>query len=249
MSLDTRRDPYQKIIPCILAVMAVIFAIWTAVSRSHEKVLFYGALLEISAEENRTVYSGELYGSPITITCSEKNGTKLVDFSAPGHYSAACRVEYPAGTIRTEFETTVQRIRITRNDTVIFSGGYDPSPSSPYMGYYNEDGSLNLMISTHVSAGNPWDYFKFTAGDIMRFSNGPATSERGSWIWYFFMLFGSVLITPEIYFRDEIFYLTHFRTVRDPEPTEFFYDSHKVGSWIGVILLLIFYIKGVRTIV
>ena len=246
--MTKQRDAYQKIIPCILAAMAVIFAIWTAVSRSHERVQFHGELLEISTGENSTVYSGELYGSPITITSREENGTKLVDFSAPGHYNAACWVKYLSGTIRTEFGTTVPRILIVRNDVAVFSGGYDPDGDA-YMKYYNEDGTLELMISAYASSGNPWDKFEFTAGDIMRFSGEPATSARGSWGIYFLVLFCSLLVSLKICFRDEIFYFSHFHTVRDPEPTEYFYDSHKVGSVLGVILLLFFYIKGIRTIV
>lgn len=247
--MDNKRDPYQRIIPCVLAAMAVIFAIWTAVSHLHKGVAFYDTLLTISEESGQTVYRGKLFGDAVTITCAEENGTKLVDFSAPGHYNAACRVKYLSGTIRTEFGTTVRRILIIRNNVAIFSGGYDPSPSNSYAHYYDEDGSMFLMISAQASSGNPWDNFEFTAGDIMRFSREPATSARGSWGIYFLVLFCSLLVSLKICFRDEIFYFSHFHTVRDPEPTEFFYDSHKVGSVIAVIFLLICYIKGVFTIV
>lgn len=249
--MDNKRDPYQRIIPCVLAAMAVIFAIWTAASHLHKGVAFYDTLLTISEEGGQTVYRGKLFGDAVTITCAEENGTKLVDFSAPGHYRADCRVEYPTGTITTEYGKRVPRIRILRNDEVLFSGGYDPAPDgNRYMRFYRADGTWEPLISVGASGGgDPWYYFEFDAQDILRFAGEPATSVRGSWIWYFVLLFGSLIAALETVFRDEIFYLSHFLHVRDPEPTEYYYAAHRIGSVIAVIFLLICYIKGVFTIV
>lgn len=252
MYLDEERSTYQKVILCIFAAMAVIFAVWTAVSRSNEGVLFYETLLAVSEEDGQTVYSGELYGEAVTITCREENGTKLVDFSAPGHYSAACRVEYPEGTITTEFSKTIPRIRILRNDEVLFSGGYDPDPENWYMDYYNEDGTLTLSVVTSIRTSDgtdPWFNFEFDTSDIIRFANGPGISARGSWGIYFLTLFVTIICALLTAFPNTVFHLQHFLSVRDPEPTEFYYFMHKVGSVIFVVMLLITYIKGVTTFV
>lgn len=245
---NTNREPYQKIIPCILAVMAMIFAVWTGINRTHEGVSFYETLLEISRQGSTTVYSGTLYGDAVTITCREEAGTSLVTFSAPGHYSAACRVESPEGTIDTQYGESADRIRIIRNDEVLFSGGYAPSSNGKH--FYNEDGSWEPFTTVSVTgSGDPWHYFAFGIHDILRFAEGPATSARGSWVWFFVMAIGSLIAALETVFRDEIFYLSHFLHVRDPEPTEFYCICHKYGSVIAVILLFVFYIKGVFTIV
>ena len=79
--MDIERQPYQKIILCLLAAMAVLFAVWTAVSRTHEGVAFQETLLTIHEEDGQTVYSGKLYGTPFTITCREENGTTHADFA------------------------------------------------------------------------------------------------------------------------------------------------------------------------
>lgn len=74
MYSDSPRSVYQKIILCLFAAMAVIFAIWTAVSRTNEGVLFREEMLDVSHQGSAIVYSGELYGTAVTITCREENG-------------------------------------------------------------------------------------------------------------------------------------------------------------------------------
>ena len=81
MHLDTERDTYQKVILCIFLAMAVIFAIWTAISRSNDGVLFRETLLEISQQGSTTVYSGTVYSTPVTIPSAEKL-TNFVPFSS-----------------------------------------------------------------------------------------------------------------------------------------------------------------------
>ena len=253
MYLDETRSTFQKVILCIFAAMAVLFAVWTAVNRANEGVLFYDMLLEVSEQGSTTVYSGTLYSTPITITAREENGTKYVNFSADGEYYANCRVEYPEGTIKTEYGTEVRRIKIIRNDEVLFSGGYDPAPATnPYMKYYNEDGtwSMDTMVSVRAeSYGNPWHHFEFDMSDIMRFSNAPDTSVRGSWTLYFAALFVTVIGALLTAFPETSFYLSHFLSVRDPEPTDLYYACHKVGCVIYVIFVFVMYIMGATQIV
>lgn len=249
MHLDTERDLYQKITLILIAAMAVVFAVWTAVNRANEGVLFRETLLEVSQQGSTTVYSGRVYGTNVTITSREEKGTKFVNISVDGEYYAECRVEYPEGTIKTEYGDEVGRIKIIRNDEVLFSGGYDPNPEvNPYANYFNEDGTWDMGVMVGVqgySSSNPWIGFEFDAMDIMRFANGPALSVRGSWIMYFAMLVASIFVALETAFPNVLFYFSHFLYVRDPEPTELYYLCHKIGSVLAVIVLFILYMKGV----
>lgn len=250
MYLDETRSTFQKVILCIFAAMAVFFAILTIVNRSHKGVLFHETLLEVSEQGGATVYSGMLYGTPITITSREENGTKLVNFSADGEYYAACRVEYPEGTIRTQFGRDIPRVRIIRNDNVLFSGGYDPEASSSVAKYFGEDGTVDSMISISAgSYGDPWSHFEFGASSIMRFANTPDTSARGSWILYFSALFISILGALLTAFPETSFYLSHHLSVRDPEPTDFYFAMHKLGCVGYVLGVFIMYITGVSQII
>ena len=249
MYSDKNRKPYQNIILCLFAAAAVIFAIWTAVSRANEGVAFREELLEISQQGSATVYSGELYGTAVTITCRVEDGAKLVNFSADGKYYAACRVEYPEGTILTEHGLEVPRLRILRNDEILFSGGYDSSADSG-MKYYNSDGTWEPMVSTYVeSSGDPWHHFAFHTSDIMRFAGGPGTAAYGSWLCYFIALFISLIGALLTAFPNTTFYLSHSLSVRDPEPTDFYYATHKIGSWVYAFIVIMTYIKGITTIV
>ena len=246
-----RCSTFQKVIVCIFAAMAVIFAIWTAISRTNEGVVFHETLLKVTTRGDTTVYRGRLYGTPVTITSREENGTKLVNFSADGAYYADCRVEYPGGTIQTEFGSEVSRIKIIRNDEVLFSGGYDPDPKTvSYAHYYSEDGTWDTSFMLSISAGgiDPWSSFEFDISDIMRFAHQPGLSAYGSWAVYFLALIVSVFCAFMTIFPDEIFYLEHVLSVHNPEPTDFYYFMHKVGSVICVILIFITYVKGIAHI-
>ena len=250
MSLDLEHAPYQKIILCLLVAMAVIFAVWTGISRTHEGIAFHNELLSASDQNGTTVYSGTLYSTPITITCREENGAKLVDFSADGAYFAACRVEYPDGTIPTAYGKSVPRIRILRNGEVLFSGGYDPTADSSYTKFFNEDGSSEIFMTIGASgSGDPWHFFEFDIFDILRFSEVPETSARGSWGIYFKALALSVLFALLTAFPETTFYLSHCLDVRDPEPTDFYYFTHKVSSILCTAIVLILYFIGVFAIV
>lgn len=253
MYSDSPRSAYQKVILCLFAAMAVIFAVWTAVSRTDDGVLFRDTMLKVSEQNSSTVYSGEVYGTAVTITRREENGAKLVNFSADGKYYANCRVEYPEGTIKTEYGTEVMRIKITRNDEVLFSGGYDPEPKlNSYMHYFNEDGtwSMDPMVSARAENGAaPWFNFEFDMADIMRFANEPDLSAYGSWLIYFITLFGSILGALETAFPYAIFYFNHFLHVRNPEPTDLYLICHKIGSVVYAVFILIMYLKGVHTVV
>ena len=250
MYLDETRSTFQKVILCIFAAMSVLFAVWTAVSRANEGVLFHDMLLEVSEQGSTTVYSGTLYSTPITITAREENGTKYVNFSADGEYYANCRVEYPEGTIKTEYGTEVRRIKVIRNDEVLFSGGYDPDATNSAARYYGEDGSWDPMFSvTARGNGDPWYYFEFTVGNILYFGGTPELSVRGSWALYFAALFVTVIGALLTAFPETSFYLSHFLSVRDPEPTDLYYFMHKVGCVIYVIFVFVMYIMGATQIV
>ena len=249
MSLDTNRAPYQKIILILLAAMTVIFAVWTGINRANEGVLFRETLLEVSMQGDATVYSGTVYGTNVTITCREENGTKYVNFSADGEYYAACRVEYPGGTIQTEYGEEVDRIKIIRDDEVLFSGGYDPTPTvNNWAHYYNEDGTWNMdaMTSIHAyTSNNPWSGFEFDHADIMSFAHTPALSAHGSWGWYFMALFVAIIGALLTAYPNTVFFFEHFLSVQDPEPTDFYYFCHKVGSVLYVGIVFFMYLKAV----
>ncbi len=251
--MDIDREPYQKIVLCILAAMTVFFAVWTAVSRTNDGVLFHDELLEVTPQGDTTVYSGTLSNTAVTITHRKDNdGTDLVNFSADGRYYAQCRVEHPKGTIKTEFGEEVERIRIIRNDEVLFSGGYDPDPTvNSFIHYYNEDGTFTMSPSVSIQAvtNDPWTNFEFDISDIRSFADGPKTCARGSWPFFFLGLFVTLIGAVMVAFPDHIFFLRYSWIVRSPIPTDFTLFCHKVASVLYIGLSLWAYLIGINKFV
>jgi len=133
---------YQKFLLAALAGMLAFFGVLMAVFRTHPKVLFDEGLLKIEEQEGRTVYSGKVHGTPvsITVTCPT-NFLSVAGFTIGTEIHDVCEVEYPLDSIKTQYGDTVSGIRVTKNGAVIFEGGY--APEGPFDGasFYDTDGN------------------------------------------------------------------------------------------------------------
>ena len=249
MIRDHELSLFQKVILCILAAMAVIFAVLIAISRSQEGVLFEDMLMDIAHDGEKPIYTGKKYGEEVTVACWQESGTDIVDITVGSRYHALCRVEYPEGTITTEHGQQIPRLQIFRNDTLVFSGGYNPDIETSIGRYYNEDGAWEPFISVKAGySSDPWHNYEFTENDILFFANGPATYVRGSWLGYAACLFLSLLCAVETALPNTLFYLNHRLSVKNPEPTEFYYSMQRLSSVVLTGIALILYIIALRQI-
>ena len=74
--MDEERTRFQKIVLLILAGMAVLFAVLTAVSHAQKGAYFEGTLLRPeSPARNVTAYTGRAHGTPVTITVTRDSET------------------------------------------------------------------------------------------------------------------------------------------------------------------------------
>lgn len=242
MNRDYTRSKLQIGALCALLVLAIIFAALTAVSRQHKGISFEEMFMEMEEQDGKIIYTGRKHGEDVTVICYEEDGADVVDFTVGDRYRHLCRVEYPAGNILTEWGEAVQRIRILRDGLTIFSGGYGAG------GYYAEDGSWDPMLTIKAGYSDPWYDYEFTAGDICYFADGPETVARGSWVFYAVMVFLSLIAAVEIAFPETLFYLNHFLSVKDPEPSDFFWAMHRIGCVVIPLMILAGYIFGVRMI-
>lgn len=245
MRFFSDRKPYQRIILSAFAAMAVIFFVWTLINSGQPGVLFRNVLMK---RESVGVYSGELYGEFVTVTCGEDQGTKLVDITANGqHFS--CRVEYPEGTIRTKDGKEIPRIRILCNDEVLFSGGYDPEAAFVNSKYYRDSGtSASLSTICFAISGEGAESLELSASNILFFADEPDLSVRGNWGYYLIAVLVSIVGAVAIAFPDELFYLRHFLHVHDPEPTELYYTVHKLSSFLYAAIVFVLFLHSATTI-
>lgn len=237
--MDQERTRFQKIVLAVLAGMAVLFAVLTAVSRTQKGAYFEETLLrqEVSAP-NVTVYTGRARGTPVTVTVTRESETRTTaGFHIEGVLAEVCVVDYPLDPIRTERGTMVDGIRITKNGELLFEGGYDPEDT---FGWYRPDGSWDDtgFITVRGGTSDPWHGFEIGRADALRFAQGPELESRGSWGLYFMVLVFTLFVALDAAFPMTMFYLQHCCDVRDPEPSDFYLACQK-ALWVLLPFILL----------
>lgn len=245
--MDRERSRLQIVSLCVLLAMAILFAGIIGISRRSGGMAFEDGFLVLERQEGEEVYSGMIMGEMVTAICYEENGAEIVEFSVGSRYHHVGRVEYPEGTIQTEFGQKVPRIRIYRDEELLFSGGYDGQIGDFGM-FCDESGNWTFMTDMRGIGSDYWQGYELSAGDIFSFVNRTEFSARGSWALYAIVVFLSLLFAAEIAFPRTLFYLEHFLSVRDPEPSDFFWAMHNISCVVLPILVLIGYIFALRTI-
>lgn len=247
--MDGERTKLQKLVLVILAAMAVLFAVLTAVSRSQKGAYFEETLLRPSCPaENVTVYAGKAHGTPVEITVTRESDTRAaVEFLIEGVLDDVCVVDYPLAPIRTEGGYTVDGVRITKNGKLLFEGGYG---AAEIYGWYDLDGAFDSsgFITVRGSTNDPWHGFEVDKHHAMGFALGPKLEARGSWGMYFLLLFLTLLLALDAAFPMSLFYLRHCCDVRDPEPSDFYLACQKIGWAVYPLLLLGGYCYALRMI-
>jgi len=245
-------DKFQKIMLCVLAVMVALFAFLTAVSRDTPGVYFHDALLETAGSAENPVYSGKSHGEDVSIVVIRHSETEVgLSFVIGDIVNYACLVEYPLEPIQTEHGQK-PGLRISRSGVVIFEGAYDPADYSESMGYvlYDREGKFTfghtLSVHTYGGGNSYWTYYEPSVGEILRFANGPELTARGSWGSFFLACFVVLMAALTTAFPYELFLLKHHWYVEDPEPTDFYYLSTRIGSVILTSTALVLFIMALR---
>lgn len=239
----------QKVLLGLLAAMAVIFGVLTLVFRFMPGVEWCGSLLRISHEGNATLYTGAAYGKDVSIRVYPDGDDTLAEFTIAGRAPQVGRITWPEGTISTTFSGSVPRLEVYLNDRLLFSGGCNES-AWIFPGFFREDGSIDTALSQGLDGYHSPDveYFSPLASDIAAFALGPEPAYRGSWGVYFLALLFSAITAVSVAFPLALFRFRYRFSVRDPEPTEFYF-SVEAGCWILLTALaLAIYILGITTI-
>ena len=233
-----KRSALQKAVLISVAAMAVVFAILTFVFHRLEGVKFEEGFLRVSAQADdpaATVYAGKVQGERVKITvtdCPDEQRTEVV-VQVGDRVRDECAVETGLPPIQAEQLGPVEHIRITKNNRLLFEGGYDLEGNwAPFSG---------LEATFRTSGENDWDSYKTSAGTILAFARGPERTARGSWMLYFTMLLFSGLLALDAAYPLALFRWQHMCDVKDPEPSDFYLGMQRAGWCIYPILLLIGY--------
>ena len=243
MIRDHELNLFQKIIMCSLAIMAVLFAVLTAIGRQQEFVRFEQMTMRISTDGDKTIYTGKKAGEKVTVVCFEEGGADVVDFTVGTRYHDLCRVEYPEGTITTEYGQKIPQMQVFRDEKLIFDGGYNPDVSIGPGRYYTKDGSITLLLSVRgYTSYDPWYDYKFSEGDILFFAHDPIPARRGNWGFYLATTALAIVIAVITALPNTLFHLNYRWYVRNPEPTDYYYASHTLSSIVLTGAILVMYI-------
>lgn len=237
--MTEERSKMQKLLLVILAAMILLFGVLNVVSLFRKGVVFDEHLLRIHETENATVYSGKVHREEVSVTV--RSDLQQVEYRVEDRIQDVYTVEYPLEPIQTEF-TTLNGIRILKNDKVLFEGGYDPK--QPHFSWYDKNGEWDpgVTISFGVSSEPERAPQELTKSNVMYFLEGPEVVHRGSIGLYVLMVAMTLLLMLDVAHPLVLFQLQHMLDVRDPEPTEFYLGMQRVGWVIYPVLLLAGYI-------
>ena len=248
--MHSERTKLQKAILIILLVMAVAFAVITGVVRSGKGIAFEDGLLYLGSEQGRTFYSGRIRMEDVTVTTYSEGETQAVELKVGELIDHTYRVEYPGGVIQSDGHGDYRRLRITLTDaygreSVLLDGGYNPD--SPF--YPLCDANGEPAVGVYVSNGS-WHNYKLRPMQVLTFAEGGSgTACRGDWLVYGMGVLVSLITALAAAFPEELFYLSHFMSVQDPEPTDFYMACQRVSWVIVTFAALIIYIVGATRIV
>lgn len=248
--MEEERTRLQKIVLLALTVMAVVFGILMIVSKLHPGLLLDGALLRPTETADTVTYAGKLHGEQVSISVRTESGTvTVITCETESGGSDVYRMEYPLEPIQAADGffpgEMVDGIRITKNGTVLFTGGYDRENGGLW---YDADGrwDQDAYFPTFTGSDAGTGALELEKQDVMRFADDPELTARGSWLYYFLMLICSLVLALDAAFPLALFYWRHMCDVRDPEPSDFYLIVQRIGWVVYPILILIGYIWALR---
>ena len=248
--MEEERTRLQKIVLLALAVMAVMFGILMIVSKLHPGLLLDGALLKPTETADTVTYAGELHGEQVSISVrTESDTVTVITCETESGGSDVYRMEYPLTPILAvdgfAQGEMVDGIRITKNGDVLFTGGYDRENGGFW---YDADGrwDQDVYLSTYLGSDVGISALELEKQDVMRLANDPELTTRGNWLYYFAMLFFSLMVALDAAFPLALFYWRHMCDVRDPEPSDFYLTMQRIGWVVYPILIFIGYIWALR---
>lgn len=245
------RSKLQKAVLISMAAMVVLFGVLMVAARFQKGVEFEGGLLRRTETEESVIYNGKVRGEQVEITVRAAGSGNLteVDFRIGNRIQDDCTLETGLPPIQAEQLGPVEHIRITKNDSLLFEGGYDPEYG---MGWYDLDGNwdpFTMSVSYSSTAGDDyWEHYETDRGTILSFARGPQLVSRGSWELYFAMLLLSALLALDAAYPLALFRCQHMCDVKDPEPSDFYLGMQRAGWCVYPFLILIGYIIALRVL-
>ncbi|MCI8809954.1 MAG: hypothetical protein HFF84_07465 [Oscillibacter sp.] len=242
-----KRTRFQKIHLCVLAAMILIFGAITVFNQYHRGFRFQNGLLKPSMLEDGTiVYSGKVNGGLVTAAVTHPtNFLSVVDLQIGEILHDVCEIEYPLEKMSTTWEgaDNVYRIRMTKNDALLFEGGLsmDYLDGSGSIGWFDKYGEWSLENVGIVSLGVPynWEDYETSPALFARFALYPELTARGNLGFYAILVLFTLFTMAMVAFPRDFFDLRYQRFVKNAEPSDYYINSMRWSTVFVTIVLFV----------
>ena len=241
------RTLYQKIVLVILAVMIVVFGIVTAFNQSRKGIRFEDGFLRKEETTDADCFTGKANGEQVTVLrwYGSEDDTRTITLRVGERIHDTYTVYLgepmiPLGEIAVT-ALQVPTVRIAKNDTVVFEGGYQES-SGLFFTTEGEWSGLNLDGTIHISGADPWEDYTVPKGTLVQLALEPELVDRGDWRLYGITVLFTLLAMVDVAFPQTLFRWRHRRWVKDPEPTDDYMSVQHLVWMLAIPVLLASYI-------
>lgn len=234
--MKEERSLLQKGLLVLLAAMMIVSGVYMYLNRGQIWLEFRGESLKHNwvEELEQSVYSGKCKGRDVTVTVNRTKQGDRVKIDAGTDWYREYFVEFLPDEFvmeldgRPMLDVELYSIRITDGaGNLVFQGGYSP------VNHMTVDKNGNWDVGVSIEAGgsgrDAWTDYEPSPVQLILSEN---TYTRGDWGLYFMMVLLTLVAMVDVAFPKALFYLEHMFTVRDPEPTEFYFVMQTLGWFV-----------------
>lgn len=228
---------YQLFVLLLLLTMAIVFGVITGIRKNQPGILLEDTVLSLSQEENGgAVYSGKVRGDLVRVVVSPKEGCTDVLVHVNEDLVVTYKVSYPEGNV-TYLGVDFPQIEISRDDTILFRGGYDPNPL--FFGTHLRDtkGKPYQVTAEDIDTPESCPEITFSVMTIYRLARQHTDAVQGNWTTWFMMVLLSGIVVFDLY--------NPIGIDPDKEPSK---RTLMIRRGIMIAGLLFGYISGIRFI-
>lgn len=219
--MEEERTRLQKIVLLSLAVMTLAFGILIGVSKFHPGVQFGGTLFQPAQTAEKMTYTGKLRGEKVTISVwTEGADVTVVTCETEERGSNVYRVEYPLDPIRAA--DGFQKGEMVDGIRILKDG------KVLFEGGYDPEGPMDVAVWYDLDGR--WESESFYAS----VSTGSAVQSDS--------------LALDAAFPLALFRLRYCCDVRDPEPSDFYLITQRIGWVVCFVLILFGYIWALRSL-
>ena len=245
---------YQKGLLVFMTVMTLIFAIIYPITISKVGYRYNDAILVLTQENGKTIYTGKVQGETAKFIVSEE---KSVTFQYGDKSYGTYTMKEDSTVIPKERELAEEMtgVEIRNGDKLLFRGGVLYSADTYWM--YNEDGTLDSLGISFVTSngierdenGNVIDRMEPSAATIYELLNEPELTHKGESSAWFGAAFICILNALTMLFADELFRWNlafQIRNVEKAEPSDWEIAQRYIVWTAMAIMALIIFIMGLQ---